>query len=226
MVADEGEPAYSKWLVLLSFVAIFLITAVTATSLFAETQALARWGLRTFGSMLITWGVSQACAFFYDTDASNAELLQRIFLVSECALAIPSSSASSILRRQFVAIGPIVHIVLGRAARGVIVSLPAGYLVDGYGLQVRPASTRAIRLDVPYRMMPFAASCVVWLHPTIAWSVGAVVAPTHRPPPCTHRALCAMPSRRTCHQPCRVAPLTLAKQPEHAVGTQSIAQAR
>ena len=92
MVADEGEPAYSKWLVLLSFVAIFLITAVTATSLFAETQALARWGLRTFGSMLITWGVSQACAFFYDTDASNAELLQRIFLVSECALAIPSSS--------------------------------------------------------------------------------------------------------------------------------------
>ena len=169
-------------------------------------------------------GVSQACAFFYDTDASNAELLQRIFLVSECALAIPSSSASSILRRQFVAIGPIVHIVLGRAARGVIVSLPAGYLVDGYGLQVRPASTRAIRLDVPYRMVPFAASCVVWLHPTIAWSVGAVVAPTHRhhshhPPPCTHPALCAMPSRRTCHHSCRVAPLTLAKQPEHAVGT-------
>lgn len=56
MVADEGEPAYSKWFVLLSFVAIFLITTVTATSLFAETQALARWGLRTFGSMLITWG--------------------------------------------------------------------------------------------------------------------------------------------------------------------------
>ena len=126
MVADEGEPAYSKWLVLLSFVAIFLITAVTATSLFAETQALARWGLRTFGSMLITWGSHRRVR----SSTTPTRRMQSFCSGSSWFQNALSRSlrrpASSILRRQFVAIGPIVHILLGRAARGVIVSLPAG----------------------------------------------------------------------------------------------------